>query len=334
MKVTIKEVAQAAGVSIGTVSRVLNGKDRVSQATRAKVQAAVESLDFKPDLTARAMIHKQTQSIGLVVPALTNEYWSALAEYVQEAAWNKGYTMLLCTAGYQLEKHLSCIQTLIDRKVDGIIAGIRLHDPLEQEQLNLASWPNVKMVSLVQEHPNMLLIGVDQYASSIRAVEHLISLGHRSIAYIGYSEDRERGYRHALELHGIPIAEELIVRGDGSFQSGYHGVMQLKEQGTAYTALFCWNDMTALGALQACEAIGLRVPQDVAVVGYDDIPMAKLVKPALTSVHQPLKEIGRTAVHRLLDLIAGVEYSSSPNILFDAELVIRDSCGSHLRNEI
>jgi LacI family transcriptional regulator len=331
MKVTIKEVAKAAGVSIGTVSRVLNGKDRVSQATRIKVKAAIESLDFKPDLTARTMIHKHTQSIGLVVPALTNEYWSALAEHVQEAAWDKGYTLLLCTAGYQLEKHLSCIQTLNDRKVDGIIAGIRLHDPMDQRQLSLTRFPDVKMVSLVQELPNTLLIGVDQYVSSVRAVEHLIGLGHRSIAYVGFGSDREHGYRHALEAHGIDVVENQIYRGDGSFQSGYNAVMQWHKHGTAFTAIFCWNDMTAMGALQAVEALGLRVPEDIALVGYDDIPMAKLVKPALTTVHQPLKDIGRTAVHRLLDLINGVELAPVSKVLFDAELVIRDSCGGQLK---
>lgn len=337
MKVTIKDVAKEAGVSIGTVSRVLNGKDRVSQATRTKIKEAIERLNFKPDQTARAMISKQTKSIGLVVPSLRNEYWSALAEHVQEAAWDQGYTLLLCTAGIKLDKHLACIHTLIERKVDGIIAGIRVYEPEERQQLSLIRFPDeVSLVSLVQELPDRMFIGVDQFHSSIHAVNHLIKLGHRRIAYIGPSSERELGYRSALQNHGIPIDEELILQGDGSFRSGYHLVMQLQERDAAYSALFCWNDMSALGAMQALQSIGVRIPEDVAVVGYDDVPFAQLAKPALTTVNQPLREIGKAAVHHLLELIQG---SVSPaqaaqrNILFEAKLMIRESCGAALRSE-
>jgi len=336
MKVTIKDVAKEAGVSIGTVSRVLNGKDRVSQATRTRIKEAIERLNFKPDQTARAMINKQTKSIGLVVPSLTNEYWSALAEHVQEAAWDQGYTLLLCTAGFTLDKHLASIHSLIERKVDGIIAGIRVYEPEERQQLSQIRFPDeVSMVSLVQELPDRMFIGVDQFHSSIQAVNHLLKLGHRRIAYIGPSSERELGYRSALQNHGIIVEDELILHGNGSFRSGYSLALQLQERSVAYTALFCWNDMSALGAMQALQSIGVRVPEDVAIVGYDDIPFAQLAKPALTTVNQPLREIGKATVHHLLELIQGSispEEAARIRILFEAKLMIRESCGAVLRS--
>lgn len=332
MIVTIKEVAHLAGVSIGTVSRVINGRDRVSPATRAKVQAAVDELNFKPDQTARNMIRKQTQTIGLIVPQLSNEYWSSLAEYIQEAAWDRGYTMLLSTAGYGIEKQLSCIHTMAERKVDGIITGINLDNPDERRLLQTVSLPELNIVSLVQKLPGSAHICTDQFHGAVQAVEHLIKLGHTEIAYVGFASERELGYKHALAMHGITPNPLLQVWGNGgTFQAGLQAVLELKSQGSPFTAIFCWNDMMALGVIQALETLGLRVPEDVAVIGFDDIPLASLVKPALTTVHQPLERIGKTVVQCLFDLIHGKEQASDmPPIMLPVELIVRESCGANL----
>lgn len=330
MKTTIKDVAKEAQVSIGTVSRVLNGKDRVSKATRMKVQEAIAQLGFIPDRTARTMIRKQTQSIGLVVPVLSNEYWAKLAELVQEAAWEKGYSLLLCAAGFTLDKHLESIAMLADRKVDGIIAGLRLQHPQDARRLQEAAFfPDLPMVSLDQRIPHAVHIGVDHFHGSVQAVEHLISLGHTRIAYIGMSpSDRELGYRHALQSNGILIDEALIQGGEGTFASGARSAGQLLNEKRRFTAVFCWNDMSALGAIQILEQHGLSVPGDVSVVGYDDIPMASLVKPALTTVRQPLQEMGRAAVRSLIGQIEAGGTGSERAHLFSAELVVRDSSGA------
>jgi LacI family transcriptional regulator len=332
MSATIKDVALMAGVSIGTVSRVINNRDRVSPATRAKVQAAVDKLNFKPNQTAVNMIRKKTQTIGLIVPELSNEYWSALAEHIQAAAWESGYTLLLSVAGYGLEQQLTCIATIAERKVDGIIAGIRLDRPDERRLLQTASLPQIEIVSLVQKLPGSTHINTDQFQGAFAAVQHLIQLGHTDIAYIGYTSERELGYRHALAMNGIEPNPLLNVTSSiGTFQVGVEAVNELYAKGCTFTAIFCWNDMIALGAIQALGSWGLRVPDDVAVVGFDDIPLARLVKPALTTVRQPVEQIGRTAVKCLLENIN--EQASSeemPSIQLSTELIVRESCGSHL----
>ncbi|WP_282940501.1 LacI family DNA-binding transcriptional regulator [Paenibacillus sp. RC67] len=333
MNITIKDVAKEANVSIGTVSRVLNGKDRVSKATRAKVEAAIAKLNFKPDRIARTMVRKQTQSIGLIVPVLSNEYWAALSEQVQEAAWDKGYTLLLCTAGYDLDPHMNCMATLAERKVDGIIAGIRIYEPKELRKLQKIDLPDIAIVSIGgHKLPNADYIGIDHFNSSAKAVEHLIRLGHTRIAYIGQSpSDREWGYRHALGSSGITVDNTLVVRSQHcSFAFGAEAVNHLLEEGRHFTAIFCWNDMTALGAIQSLELAGLSIPRDVAVIGYDDIPMAALVKPALTTVRQPLKDIGKTAVSLLISRIEDKEDGGNRSVVFSTEFIVRDSCGGKI----
>lgn len=329
MNITIKDVAKEANVSIGTVSRVLNGKDRVSKATRAKVEATIAKLNFKPDRIARTMVRKQTQSIGLIVPVLSNEYWAALSEHVQEAAWDKGYTLLLCTAGYELDPHMNCMATLAERKVDGIITGIRIYEPQELRKLQKMDLPDIAIVSIGRKYPNAVHIGIDHFNGSAKAVEHLIGLGHTRIAYIGQSpSDREWGYRHALGSSGIAVDDTLVVRGKHcSFAFGAESVKRLLAEGRRFTAIFCWNDMTALGAMQSLELAGLSIPRDVAVIGYDDIPMSALVKPALTTVRQPLKDIGKTAVSSLISQIEGKDGGGDRSVVFSTEFIVRDSCG-------
>ncbi|WP_158299303.1 LacI family DNA-binding transcriptional regulator [Paenibacillus antri] len=339
MKITIKEVAKEAGVSIATVSRVLNGKDGIKPSTKDRVEKAIVKYNFSPDHIARSMIVKESKTIGLLVPQLSNEYWATLAEVIEEALWTHGYTLLLCTSSTRddsLQKEKAAIHSFIQRKVDGIIystsSGANESFLEFTEQIKRYGVP---IVAFDQKIQGMSQIYGDHLQGAMDAVKHLIQLGHRNIAYIGgplVSPERELGYRNAHTIHDLPVYEQLITRGEPTFQFGYRAMRELIESGRLFTGVFCGNDLIALGALQALETAGRRVPEDVAVVGYDDIHMASFAKPALTTVRQPIAEMGRTLVEQvLLSIETGNAPQQSRHLVFPMTLVVRESCGAKTR---
>ncbi|MDU0202163.1 substrate-binding domain-containing protein [Paenibacillus sp. MAH-36] len=252
------------------------------------------------------------------------------AEHVQEAAWERGYTLLLCSAGYELEKNLECFKTLVERKVDGIISGSVVKDAEALRKLYQTHLNRLPLVSLDYTLPEAHYnISADHFQASVQAVTYLIRLGHVRIAYVGsHRSDREAGYRFALESNGLTVDEALIIRGEGTFAFGSKAAAGLLNRELPPTALFCWNDMMALGAMQSLQQAGLAIPADISVIGYDDIPMASLVNPALTSVRQPLKEIGRAAVQALITEIEGQDQASTNRTsILATEFIIRGSTG-------
>jgi LacI family transcriptional regulator len=332
MRYTIKDVARQAGVSISTVSRVMNGKS-VKKATRERVLTSISDLDFHPDQTARTMIMKETKTIGLVVPQLSNEFWAMLSEVLQEDLWNKGYTLILCSTNHQLDKEEAFIRMFIERKVDGIIFisdsgnfNQSCYSPVEKIRNN-----KIPVVTMSPELPSIDCVVCDNIYSATNAVEHLIRLAHRNIAYIGGPAiplDREMGYRKALLMHGIVVNETLIRRGPGqTFQFGYEKLNELLATNKTFSAIFCGNDPTAIGAIQALMDSGIRVPYDVAVIGFDDIPMASISKPALTTVRQPIRLLSKELINMLLSSIENNGESLGRKIMIPTELVIRESCG-------
>jgi LacI family transcriptional regulator len=337
MKITIKEVAREAGVSIATVSRVLNGKDGIKPSTKDRVEQIIGKYNFSPDHIARSMIVKESKTIGLLVPQLSNEYWASLAEVVEEALWQQDYTLLLCTSSTRndsLQKEKAAIHSFIQRKVDGIIYSTSSgwSDSFLEftEQIKQCSVP---IVAFDQKIQGLSQIYGDHLQGAMDAVKHLIQLGRRSIAYIGgplVSPERELGYRNAHTIHDLVVDEALIYRGEPTFQFGNLAMRELIDSGKRFTGVFCGNDLIALGALQALESAGLRVPEDAAVVGYDDIRMAGFSKPRLTTVRQPIQEMGNALVEHL---ISTIETGNSPiqnrHLVFPMTLVVRDSCGAN-----
>lgn len=337
MKITIKEVAKEAGVSISTVSRVINGKDRVSKSTLLKVKSAIEKLQFYPDHVARTMINKKTQTIGLIVPQLSNEYWSSICENVQDKLWMKGYTTLICSTDNEPEKEEAYLKMYIERRVDGIIYCSSLGDQSSsQQKLETLKRSSIPLVTL---DPNVIGVSCvvgDHLLGSYNAVEHLILLGYSRIAYIGgpaVSIEREFGYRKALAVHGLQTNEGLIriVNGQSSAH-GYKALQELQATGERFDAVFCGNDMLAFGAIKAMEEAGIRVPEDVAVVGYDDIQSASLFKPTLTTVRQPVHDISKELVGMLLQAMEQEPGERiARKIVIPTELIIRESSGAALR---
>jgi len=337
MKITIKEVAREAGVSIATVSRVLNGKDGIKPSTKDRVEQVIGKYNFSPDHIARSMIVKESKTIGLLVPQLSNEYWASLAEVVEEALWQQGYTLLLCTSSTRndsLQKEKAAIHSFIQRKVDGIIYSTSSgwSDSFLEFTEQIKRY-GVPIVAFDQKIQGLSQIYGDHLQGAMDAVKHLIQLGHRSIAYIGgplVSPERELGYRNAHTIRDLVVDEALIYRGEPTFQFGNLAMRELIDSGKTFTGVFCGNDLIALGALQALESAGLRVPEDAAVVGYDDIHMAGLSKPRLTTVRQPIQEMGKALVEHL---ISTIETGNSPiqnrHLVFPMSLVVRDSCGAN-----
>ncbi len=333
-KATIKEVAKEAGVSISTVSRVINGRDRVSKSTLHKVQTAIDKLQFHPDHVARTMINKRTQTIGLIVPQLSNEYWAFMSEVIQNELWSDGYTTLICSTDNELEKESAYLRMYIDRRVDGIIYCSSPYSPGEtQVQIEMLKQSGIPVVTLDPSISGLSCVVGDHLLGSFSAVEHLIHLGHRRIAYIGgpaVSIEREFGYRKALMMHGMNVDETLLRLVSGqSFSDGYQAMQQFLEAGAKFDALFCGNDLLAFGAIKSMEEAGMRVPEDVAVVGYDDIFSARLFKPSLTTVRQPIADIGKELVSLLMQAIEQEpDGRSARKIVVPTELIIRESSGA------
>jgi LacI family transcriptional regulator len=340
MKTTIKEVAKEAGVSISTVSRVINGMDRVSKSTAKKVQSAIDKLHFHPDHVARTMINKKTQTVGLVVPQLSNEYWALISEVIQNQLWINGYTTLICSTDNEEDKELAYLKMYIERRVDGIIYCAS-SDLLggNQQQVDMLKRSGIPLVTLDPNVTGVSCVVGDHMLGALNAVEHLIHLGHRQIAYIGgpaVSIEREFGYRKALMMSGLNANEALIriVSGQSPIH-GYRALQDLQETGESFDAVFCGNDMLAIGAIKAMQDSGLRVPEDAAVVGYDDIQTASLFKPALTTVRQPISDIGKELIGLLLQAMEQEQENRTPRkIVVPTQLIVRESCGAGIRKEI
>ncbi|MFJ5717027.1 LacI family DNA-binding transcriptional regulator [Neobacillus sp. NPDC093127] len=344
MKCTIKDVAKEARVSIATVSRVINNQDKVKSSTRRKVEAAIKKLQFNPNQIARTLINGETKSVGLIVPHLSNDYWSQVAEVIQEELWQLGYTVMLCTTSVvenPVEREIAFLKNFINRNVDGIIFGT-LRDFSSFNHPDIKEILETKEVSIVafdQRIPGISSVNGDHMDGAQIAVKHLIELGHKQIAYIGgtlLNPDRELGYRNAHVIKNLAVNESIIKRGSATFDFGYTSMVELLTSNEEFTALFCGNDLIAVGALQAIESKGLKVPEDVAIVGYDDINISTMIKPALTTIRQPIKEMAKSAVELLVEMIETRETIeiAPKNLMFQMELIIRESAGLLLKKQL
>lgn len=344
MKLTIKEVARQAGVSIATVSRVLNEKDRVKSSTRHKVEEMIHKLNFQPDQNARNMIKKESRTIGMIIPELSNEYWAHLVDVLQENFWGMGYMLIVGSTDRSLDKEKAFIKSFIERRVDGIIFGSSLtsRSDTDNQTFRLIKQYGIPIVSLDPKFREMNCVLGDHLQGATDGVEHLIRLGHRNIAFIGgptAPDSRELGFRNAFMLNSLLVDESLIRRSDSSaiFQLGYQTTLDLINDRSKFTAIFCYSDATAFGVLKALEEKGVRVPEDVAIVGYDDVQMASLFKPALTTIRQPIREVGEALAKLLIDTIemgsTDLEEVPPKNISFKMQLIVRESCGSRLKTE-
>ena len=329
-QVTIKDVARAAGVSYSTVSRALSGSPGISEATRRRIVRLCEEMNYTANAVARSMVMKSTKLIGLIVTDISNPFMSELAYYIDGQARARGYNIVLCNSLLSLDQERSLFELMISRKVDGVILL-----PAETESYNslsalLPRIPTVFLGENLRDAPESY-VAVDNYRGACMGVEYLYNLGHRRILYFGKRKGssthqlRSDGYHAACEAYGLTPRCLNNTFTSTSIQYGYQLARQLFSQPMDYTAIFAATDTNALGIIQAAEERGIRIPDDLSLLGFDNIRDGGLPRIGLTTVEQPKKLLASMAVDSLLDKIEN-ELSGYTHRILTPSLVERTTC--------
>ncbi|MEX0748275.1 MAG: LacI family DNA-binding transcriptional regulator [Rhodothermales bacterium] len=331
MSPTIKDVAREAGVSIATVSRVFNDSGPVNVETRQRIMGVARRLRYIPHGAARSLITSKTHTLGVLLPDLYGEFFSEVIRGIDHAARKAGYAVLLSSSHSDFSEVEQALQSMQGR-VDGLMIMYPDLDIHVLEQNLSEHLPIVLLSTHIEDAPFYSLV-VDNYHGAYEAVRHLIEHGHRRIAIIkgadaNYdSAERLRGYRDSLKQNKAEWSLDLELCGDFTEASGYRAAQALLKLSPRPTALFASNDAMAIGALGALQEFHVRVPDDVAVIGFDDIPIAEYVNPSLTSVHVSITDLGQVATEHLIQAIKSGGVSTAGEETLPATLRLRRSCG-------
>ncbi len=332
---TIHDVAKKAGVSASTVSHVVNRTRYVSEQTRQRVLQAMEELDYQPNRLARSLRSRRTHTFGVILPNSANPFFAQVLLGVEAEAYDYGYNVILGNANDDPQRELDYLETLLSKQVDGVLL---VSTGAYSEALDILTSRHTPVV-MVDRTPgesydsfHIDTVYTDNRQGGILATEHILSWGHRRIGCITgpslftSSASRVIGYRTALEAAGLPVDPDLIISGDFQHESGYRAGHQLLKLPQPPSALFVCNDLMAVGALCAIHEAGFRVPADISVVGFDDIPLASFTVPRLTTIAQPAQRIGAVAVKLLIRRLQNREAPAQHELL-PVRLIERDSCG-------
>ena len=331
-----------------TVSRVVSGEGYVSEITREKVLKVVKDLNYRRNGLARSLKRQFTETVGLVLGDISNPYSTELARSVRKTLVDEGFNLFICISENGSKEDIVAFESLSSHSVDGIIVATRSNEAGDRYLRNLVE-TNVPVVAIGRDfrHKNVDLVSPDNLKGGFEATRHLIDLGHRRIAFIGANLSsgshlkRLQGYVNALESHSIPVDERLIsgrsdklpdVAGYSTEDIGFEAMKRLLSLPNPPTAVFARNDFTAIGAMRAISDAGLRIPDDIAIVGFDDIPMAARISPSLTTVRQPMRVEGQIATEMLLERIKSGKRISRRERVLDCELIVRESSGSKRTN--
>ena len=329
-RATIREIARAAGVSIATVSRVINGRPDVSPKTREAVLRVVREHGFSTNRNARALSGGRTGLVGVTLPILEAAYFAVIVSGTAEALYEHDMRIVLCPTLHQHEREVTLLDRLMHGTTDGAVLMLPEESNAELRALQETGYPFVVVDPRVQLDQGIPAVSASNASGARAGVEHLLSLGHRRIGAILGPRDwmatteRLNGYRSALAAAGVLAAPDLVVESDFSIESGEAAAASLLDLPERPTAIFGFNDNVAIGVLRAAEARGLTVPDDLSVLGFDDSEQSGLVTPALTTVRQPLAEMGRMAVSLLLRLLDRQRVETM-NIELATRLVVRES---------
>lgn len=315
-----------------TVSRVLNGNaaSTIRPETRQRVIVAADRLGYRPSALARSLRLQRTLTLGMLVPDITNPFFSSIIKGAEDAARERGYNLILCNSEDQPEREETYLRVLRERQVDGLlIASSQMADATIAE-LRDEAFPFVLLNRAAQSAEDLAVV-VDNHAAAIEVVAHLAALGHRRVGHIAGPQntttgvERREGYRAGVSTYGLADDPELVVEADAFSEEAGYRALQLMLAGPARpTAVFGANDLIAIGVLQRLREIGLRVPQDISIVGFNDIPLAGLLEPALTTVRVPQLEMGVIGAHLLIDQLEGKPIGDV-RVTLPTELVIRAS---------
>lgn len=330
-RVTLRDVAREAEVSIKTVSRVVNGEPLVNPATAARVSEVADRLGYRPNELARSLKGKASRTIGLIIADISNPFFADLCQAAEQVARDRGYSVVLGASAENVEAEREYVSILTSRRVDGLllVPAPEGHGYLEDEQA--AGLPIVAL-DRPAEGITSDVVMVENRAAARGATEHLIGHGHKKIAFVGDSEyiytarKRLDGYKEALEGHGLDPVYRLGAGSVASAQRAANDLLSLPEPPTAF---FAGNSLMTAGVLHAIEKAGLSMPEDVAFVGFDDFELLSVLRPNLTLVRQPTRELGRRAAQLLFDRIDGKGPPIPQNLVLPTELIVRESSGHH-----
>jgi LacI family transcriptional regulator len=328
--VTIYDVAREASVSMATVSRVVNNNPNVKPQTRKKVFEAIERLGYRPNAVARGLASKKTTTVGVVIPDISNAIFAEVARGIEDIANMYHYNIILCNADKRKDKEIRVINTLLEKQVDGLLfmGGAVTEDHIQA--FRTSSVPIV-LCATTDEGDNYPSVDIDHTTAADDAVTTLIESGHRRIAMIsGTLEDpsngyaRYHGYKNALERAGIPIQDDLVRIGNYRYESGLEVAQYFLELQDKPTAIFAANDEMAIGAIHAIQDKGLKVPEDVSIISVDNVRMASMVRPLLSTVAQPMYDIGAVSM-RLLTKLMKKESVTNSRVILPHEVILRQS---------
>ncbi|MDY6876189.1 MAG: LacI family DNA-binding transcriptional regulator [Chloroflexota bacterium] len=337
MRVSIKDIAQAAGVSHSTVSRALSDSPLVKTETKSRIQQLAQEMGYIPNAIARSLVTQHTHTVGVVVTTITDPFVAEVVQGVEDTAQENDYAVILASSTSDPERELAAVEMLRAKRVDTVIVTSSRIGALYLEHLERFGVP----VVLVNNHNGQsgrytFSVSVDNQHGGHLATSHLIKRGHRRVGYVSgpedHSDDAERltGYRQALAEASIAFDPSLVLPGNGRLDGGERALRPLASLAEPPTAIFCYNDMTAIGLMSAARCTGVSVPRDLAVVGFDDIPLAAHVCPPLTTLAQPQRDMGRQAMNMALALTTmATSDLTTPfsDIVIRGELIVRESSG-------
>ncbi len=335
----IKDVAKRANVSITTVSHIINKTRYVSDELTDRVNKAMLELDYHPNSLARGLRSGKTKTIGLVVPDISNQFFAEVSRKIEDKGFENGYSVILCNTDDDPQKEKTYIDVLAAKKVEGIIFISTAVETNNLEKIAEFNIPIVVVDRIISDVKSDIVL-VDNVEGGYKATKYLLELGHRRIACIEGpspikpSAQRVEGYQQALQEMGIPIDENLMVAGDFRYESGNAAMQKLLKLTDPPTAVFSCNDMMALGAIQAINDNGMKIPDDVSVIGFDNIPFSQAVYPTLTTMAQPIHEMANLSIDLLINRIkiqrqrirSEEQKEDFQHIVLETKLIQRNSC--------
>jgi len=335
-RVSIKDIAKVAGVSHSTVSRALSDSPLVKTETRSRIQSLAREMGYSPDAWARSLVMGLTRTVGVVVTTIADPFVAEVMQGIESTAYGHGYTVILATSNSEPTRELAAVEMLRSKRVDGVIVTSSRVGALYQEHLERIGAPVVLLNNHSEQSGRYTFsVTVDNQHGGHLATQHLIELGHRRIAYVtgpagtSSNEGRLAGYHQALVEAGLAPELGLVISGAGRIEAGEQAFLALVALAEPPTAVFCYNDMTAIGLLRAAREAGLAVPQDLSVVGFDDIPFASYMYPSLTTIAQPKFEMGEQAMQMALALMSAKSLSGAEvsDVVVKGQLIVRQSSG-------
>lgn len=331
MKATIYDVAREAGVSIAAVSQVMNGKGKISEERRIEILKVMEKLNYQPSVIASALTGKKTYTLGLLVPDISNPFFAEIARAVEDQGHNLGYSLVICSTDNKDERVERYLNLLQQKSVDGMIIGTGMDN---KDMLTPLMERSIPVVMIAREMSDLAVhtVVVDDFVGGTLSAKHLLELGHTRMAILAEhtkvrsSRERVKGFMTTLAEAGIEIPEASVRNCSYTVEDGKREAIELLEKpaGDRPTALFCCNDMLAIGALQAAKQLKLRVPEDISVVGFDNTILASVTDPPLTTIAQPIEPMGKQVVD-LLILELQKKSQAKQRIVMRPELIIRQS---------